>query len=205
MSTEGTRPEDDLDQLKKHKERAELRAQIAALGAPWWRKAGILTAMTGIIAAVLPVTKVIEEHYRNEREHALEAAKAQNDLRMAYLDRYEVPGHRLRTLRFLIATTDDPRLRSWAETEVAFVKEELAVIERQLAAVSEKIRQTPAGPALDELQKRQEELNRLKDMATLVPPRPAGAGSAGAGSAGAGSAGAGSAGAGSAGAPERTP
>jgi hypothetical protein len=181
---------EDLDHLKQQKERAELRAQIAALTAPWWRKASLITMMTAIIAAVLPITKMIEEHYRNEREFALEVAKEQNELRMAYLDRYDVPGHRQRTLRFLIATTDDPRLLTWARAELLIVMEEIAVIEKQRAAVLEKIEQTKDAEALAALQKQLDELERLKAMNTLRPPvpiqepAPQGSGSGSAGSAG---------------------
>lgn len=176
---------EDLDHLKQQKERAELRAQIAVLTAPWWRKASLITMMTAIIAAVLPITKMIEEHYRNEREFALEVAKEQNELRMAYLDRYEVPGHRQRTLRFLIATTEDARLLTWARAELEHVRMELEAIERQMELVVEQVKLTKDAEALAALQKQLEELNRQKAMTSLRPPvpiqepAPQGAGSAG--------------------------
>src|SRR5215212_8363560 len=102
MSDGTTQPGENLDQLRNRKELAELKAQIAALTAPWWRRAGLITIMTTILAAVLPVTKMIEEHYRSRREIALQEARQENDIRVAYLDRAAVPGQRLRTVRFLI-------------------------------------------------------------------------------------------------------
>lgn len=170
MSTEGTQPEEDLDRLKKRKERAELKAQIAALTTPWWRKASLITVVTALVAAVLPVTKVIEEHYRNRRELALEEAKELNELRVDYLERYNVPGHRLRTLRFLIATTDDPRLRAWAEAEQAIVQAELDPIEHEIRVVTERIAQATDPGELEELRRRLEALHQAKLLKTLRPP-----------------------------------
>jgi hypothetical protein len=179
---------EDLEHLKQQKERAELRAQIAALTAPWWRKASHITVITAIIAAILPITKMIEEHYRNKRDFAQAVAREQNTLRMAYLDRYGVPGHRQRTLRFLIATTEDPRLQSWAQAELEFVKAELKEIEQKQRLLLELIQRTKDVETLAALQKQLEELNRQQDIATLRPPvpiqesDPAGAGSGSSGS-----------------------
>jgi hypothetical protein len=169
MSNEGTQAADELEQLKKRKERAELKAQIAALHAPWWKRAGLVTAVTAIVAAVLPLTKAIEEHYRNEREFVLQQVKQEHDIRMAYLDRFDVPGQRLQTLRFLLATSTDPRLLAWAREEQKVVQGQLDKIERDLMVVVKKIEQSPPGPSLDDLKKQRDELNRLKDATKFVP------------------------------------
>ncbi len=185
MSDEPTRSEDELERLKQQKERIELTAQIAALTAPWWRKAGLIATMTAIIAAVLPVTTAIQEHYESEREFvlqqtrqqtelALQQARQDNDIRLAYLQRFEVPGHRLQTLRFLLATSTDPRLIAWAQEEQKYVQGQLDKIEEQLLAVTKKLEQTAQGQTLEDLKKERDELNRLKEMASLRPPSSAG-------------------------------
>lgn len=196
VSSEGARAADELEQLRKQKERIELKAQIAALGTPWWRKASLLATMTAIIAAVLPITTAIEERYRNERELVLQRSKQdadvalqqvrqendiklqqvkqENDIRMAYLDRFDVPGQRLQTLRFLIATSTDDRLLAWAREEQKVVQAQLDKIEQELLAVTRKIDQAPPGKALEDLRKEREKLERLKANTTIKAPPGAG-------------------------------
>jgi hypothetical protein len=183
---------DDLEQLKQQKERLELKAQIGALTAPWWRKASLVATMTAIVAAVLPIKTAIEEHYTSERAYAtqqakqesdlaLQRAKQQNDIaiqqakqeheiRMAYLDRFEVPGHRLQTLRFLLATTSDPKLIEWAKAEQQIVQAEVDEIVKELRAIAAKIEQAPAGKGLDELKQMYEKLKEQHGRTTIRPP-----------------------------------
>jgi hypothetical protein len=183
VSSEGARAVDELEQLRKQKEQIELKAQIEALTTPWWRKASLIATMTAIIAAVLPITTAIEEHYRNEREYLLQQSKQdaditlqqvkqENDIRLAYLDRFDVPGQRLQTLRFLLATSTDARLIAWAREEQKVVQDQLDKIEEELVAVTKKIEQAPPGQLLEELKKDRDELKRLKAVkATPKTPR----------------------------------
>lgn len=175
-------PADDLEQLKQQKERLELRAQIAALAAPWWRKASLIATVTALAAAILPVKTAIEEHYASEREFVLQRAKQQSDLamqrgkqdheiRMAYLDRFTVPGHRLQTLRFLLATTTDEKLIAWATAEQKIVQAEVAAIEEELRALADRIEKAPPGQGLDELKQMYEKLKDQHGRATIAPPR----------------------------------
>ena len=167
MSSEGTRSEEDLEELRRQKELIELKAQIAALRAPWWRRASLIATITGIAAAVIPLTTAIQEHYRNEREYSLQRskqdgelalqqstqeteirlqqAKQEHDIRIAYLDRFEIPGKRFQTLRFLLATSTDARLLAWAQEEIKMVEGQLLLIDQKLADVEKKIEQAPAG------------------------------------------------------------
>lgn len=192
MANEDTRSQDELERLRTQKEVMELKAQIAALRAPWWRKAGLLAGATAIVAAVLPVTTAIQEHYESERELALQQArqeaelalartrqqtdielqrvKQENDIRLSYLDRFEVPGHRLQTLRFLLATSTDPRLIAWAKEEHRYVETQVQLIEAELAAVKKKIEEAPPGQVLEELKKQREELAKLRDSTMRKPP-----------------------------------
>jgi hypothetical protein len=194
MADDPTRSDDELEKLeleklKLQKQRLELKAQIDALTAPWWRKASLIATMTAIIAAVLPVTTAIQKHYENERELALQQqrqetelallqARQENDIRLTYLQRFEMPGHRMQTLRFLIATSTDPRLIAWAREEKAIVQAELDSIEEQIRTVVEELERNPQGPRADELKARLVELTRLlqiKGVAPMTAPGPAGA------------------------------
>jgi hypothetical protein len=195
MSDEPTRSDDELEKLKLQKQRLELKAQIGALSAPWWRKASLIATMTAIIAAVLPVTTAVQKHYENEREFVLQQqrqstelallqARQENDIRLTYLQRFEVPGHRMQTLRFLLATSTDPKLVAWAREEQKYVQGQLDKIEAQIRDVTERIAKAPQGQSADELRRQQDELTRLLEMASLLPRSveasggPAGAGSA---------------------------
>lgn len=180
MPDEPTRSDDELDKLKLQKQRLELQAQIDALSTPWWRKASLIATMTAIIAAVLPVTTAVQKHYENERELSLQEARQatelallqarqENDIRLAYLQRFEVPGHRMQTLRFLLATSIDPRLLAWARAEKDIVQAELDAIKAQIRAVLEELEQTPPGPRADELKARLVELNQLLQIQSVAP------------------------------------
>jgi hypothetical protein len=169
MAEEETRPEDEIEQLRKHKERIELKAQIDSLTAPWWRRAGLIATLATIAAAVWPVTTAIQEHYRGDRELelqqseqrnalSLQQAKQEHEIRMAYLDRFAVPGHRLQTLRFLLATSTDAQLLAWAREEKAIVEAQLEDIEAELEDVRKKLEDAPPGPARDQLKEKEEAL-----------------------------------------------
>jgi hypothetical protein len=195
MTKEESRPEDDvaeLVRLRNEKELIELRSKIEELSAPWWRRAGVIATVTALAAAVLPITTAIQEHYRNEREFALQQAKQlsdstlqqakqQNDIalqqakqefdiRLAYLDRFEAPGHRMQTLRFLLATSNDSRLLMWAREEQKYVQGQLDKIEEEIAAINKTLAAAPPGQMADELKKQREELNKLKERTGRIPP-----------------------------------
>ena len=141
---------------------------------PWWRNGSLIATLTAIVAAILPVTTAIQEHYRTNRELALEESKQANDIRTGYLDRLDKPGARLRTLRFVLATTNDVSLRTWALAETAQVQLEIAQIQQQLDAL-------PPPPTLPHTETEAEKATRLErqrlkealESAQLVKPKPA--------------------------------
>lgn len=163
-------PSDNIEELKRRREVADLRMQIKTLTAPWWRKASLVTLVTGIIAAVVPITAAVEQHYKTKREFLLQQAKQDNDIRIAYLDRYQLPGHRLRTLRFLAATSSDEKLVVWARAELPLVQSEIDDIDKRLAAREKDLAQLPPGASKEELQKEIDELKRLKETTSLAAP-----------------------------------
>lgn len=107
----------ESERLKLERDNAQLRAELAQLNRPWWRKGSTVTTLTAIIAAVVPITTAVQAHYEKERELGMQESKQAHEIRTGYLDRLDKPGGRLRTLRFVIATTDDPSLRKWAVEE----------------------------------------------------------------------------------------
>jgi hypothetical protein len=126
------------ERLKVERDVEQLRAELAALRAPkppWWRQGSIVATMTAIIAAVIPVTTAVQGHYQKVRELALQASKQDHEIRISYLDRLDKPGAKLRTLRFVLATTVDPALRRWAEAEKREVESEIADLNQQIAAI----------------------------------------------------------------------
>jgi hypothetical protein len=123
------------ERLKLERDNAQLRAELAQLDNPWWRKGSIVTTLTALIAAVVPVTTAVQAHYQKERELALQESKQAHEIRTSYLDRLDKPGAKLRTLRFVLATTNDPTLKAWAEEEKKEVKAELDEIDRKIAAI----------------------------------------------------------------------
>jgi hypothetical protein len=174
------------ERLKMACDIEQLRAQLAALREPrqaWWRRGAIVTTLTGIIAAVVPVTTAVQAHYQKERELALQASKQDHEIRTSYLDRLDKPGAKMRTLRFVVATTTDPALIAWARAEMAQVQAELDEIDRKiadlekqkLAAAAEPAPTSKKGasPADDARRKaeieRQRELDHLKEVRQNAP------------------------------------
>jgi hypothetical protein len=123
------------ERLKLERDNAQLRAELAQLGKPWWHKGSVVTTLTAIVAAVVPVTTAVQAHYQKERELVLQESKQAHEIRTSYLDRLDKPRARMRTLRFVLATTSDSALRSWAEEEKRQAQSELDEIDRKIAAL----------------------------------------------------------------------
>jgi hypothetical protein len=172
--------QNEKDRLTLLKANAALRAEIFGLEAPWWRKASVVTTMTGILAAIIPATTAIQGHFQKERELALAERKQTEDLRTSYLDRMKTPGEHLRTLRFAIATTPDVLLRAWAVEEKKIVEADLQKlgtgIESQREVVRELLRASAAtgttDPQLSLEMKKLLELDLAEQRVHAGPPKP---------------------------------
>lgn len=165
---DGLEPMSTVEELEAEKKRLELekgiaetRAQIEQLRTPLWRRGGWVTAIATIIAAVIPVTTAIIEHYHKEQEIGLQKVKQEHEIRLerekqtdqirtGYLDRLKDADSRQRTLRFLIATLDakDP-VKQWATEEKKVVdedarklKEEISDLKQQKASTFAKLQET---------------------------------------------------------------
>lgn len=112
------------------------------------------------------------EAARSEQKLKLEAAKQKHDeamatqrqnekIRTAYLERLKAPGEHLRTLRFVLATTDDPKLRHWASSEEKIVNATIAADRKKERALRLE-RDTARKRYLGALEKTRGELARRK-------------------------------------------
>jgi len=143
---------DEAERLKLEREVAQLRADLIAIAKPWWRRGSIVASMTAIIAAVLPVTTAIQGHYEKERELLLQESKQAHEIRTSYLDRLDKPGAKLRTLRFVEATTTDEALRLWAQSEKRQVQAEIQAevdpLDKQIEQVDKELAALQLDPQL---------------------------------------------------------
>jgi hypothetical protein len=138
------------ERLKQARDNEQFRQELRALSRgtpPWWRKGTVVTTLTALIAAIAPLTTAVHAHYEKERE-----------IRASYLDRLSKPGARLRTLRFVIATTSDPDLQRWASSEKEIVEAEVAAIDQQVAGLRLQ-EQTATGS--EEMQRIEQRMQRL--------------------------------------------
>ena len=181
QALDGNGRDPDLAQLRTALERTKLTQEIAQLATPWWRRAGIVTVVTALVAAVLPVTTAIQEHYQKERELAVADAQKQRELalqeqrqvheiRTSYLDRLDRDGSRLRTLRFLVKTTSDELLREWAIEERSVIEIKVRGFDAQIAELEQELSKVTDPAARKELQEEIATLRAVRDGASYMDP-----------------------------------
>lgn len=127
------------ERLKLERNNAQLRAELKQLRHPWWRKGVMVTTLTAIVAAVVPVTTAVQACYQKARELSLQESRQGHEVRMSYLDHLEKPRARMRTLRFIAAVSTDSALQKWAENEKNEVQVELDAFDRLIKEVDVKI------------------------------------------------------------------
>jgi CheY-like chemotaxis protein len=110
--------------------------------APWWRNGRTITALAALFAAVVPITTVLEAYVEKERSGALEVLKYAEAARETYLDRISktTNAERLAVLRFVLATSSDPKLLEWARAEKALVDAD-AKTEKEIADAEAKAKE----------------------------------------------------------------
>lgn len=122
-----------------------------------------LAIASAIVGLMLPVSQCVRETFAERRELAVSRAEQEFEVRSAYLDRAVDPARpaalRLGVLRFLVQTSDDEKLKKWAQDEIALVEPEA----NQLKARLENLR-----GALDAREKRIEDV--IMEMSSK-PPR----------------------------------
>jgi hypothetical protein len=91
-----------------------------------------ITAVTALLAAVLPVTSAVQGCFEKRKQLALEELKEKQEISNRYLDRIKDRNDRPRTLRFLMETASDSDIRSWARTELTIVTRETDALVEEL-------------------------------------------------------------------------
>jgi hypothetical protein len=109
------------------------------------RASALLALASAFITAALPFAVYVRETFAKHRE--IEVAKAEQAFkeRSAYLDRAIDPARpaalRQQVLRFLVQTSDDDRLRKWADDEQKRVDSEVEALKTLAAQQKEQIDQ----------------------------------------------------------------
>jgi hypothetical protein len=184
--------------LRLQNENAQLGAEIRRLSRPdthwppWWRSRATITTLTTILAAVVPLTTAVHGWAQKDRELALEELKFKTanslelqkqtnaiamqrerqteEIRTSYLERLKAPGEHLRTLRFILATTDDKTLRNWAIEEKNVVEGDLRKLEEEISRAGGRAEETNKSPAGGQRGSTQRLMKKQRSTAAEVPP-----------------------------------
>jgi len=127
----------------------------------WWKRGLSSTKLAAFITAMVPLTTFIVSAYQKSREeqnHAteiqiqqenhkseqalkkleldhtikMEEVKLNHGIQTEFLDRTKPDTDRLRTLRFVAATNDDPKMVRWASYEMSVVSAETNALKKQI-------------------------------------------------------------------------
>jgi hypothetical protein len=126
----------EKERLEIERDISALRSEIASHSVPWWRRAGIVAALTALVSSTAPAVAAINGHYQVQRELELKEAEQKHEMSLRYLDRMKDEAERERTLRFLAATAADPPLRAWANAEQKTVANEVKQLKEKLSDTS---------------------------------------------------------------------
>lgn len=132
----------DLAEEQKKLQLDKLRRARDRVSAPWWRRAGTITVLTTIMAAVWPAANFVSGLTDKWKADSLQDRQWIETVRTGYLDRLHaaatlpnglqdslaISQHRIdiwkehaTILRFVIETSSDPKLIAWAKSESGVV------------------------------------------------------------------------------------
>jgi hypothetical protein len=145
--------------LALQRDNAQLAAEIRRLRrldppeSPWWKNRATMATLTVLLAAVVLLNAAVHGWFQKSRALALEELKLKaatsldrqqqtnalalqkekqvEAIRESYVERLKEPSDRLRALRFVLATIDDSRLRSWAAAEKPLMEEDLRKLDEE--------------------------------------------------------------------------
>jgi hypothetical protein len=130
-------PDEELEQEKRKEllrlDIAKAKVERSAVVAPWWRNGKWITALTAILAAVVPATTAVSGCYTQRLQVELATVEQTEKIRSSYLDRLKgdpIEGQRI--LRFLIETTLDDRMREWAKGENARIEPSVTKLKQDI-------------------------------------------------------------------------
>ncbi|WP_158619961.1 hypothetical protein [Corallococcus sicarius] len=127
---------EELAGLLLELEIAEAKSKLLHARQVWWRSGRTVTAIIGMLAAIVPVTSGIQGLIQKEREAATTRDIQQLEARERYLNTVlKDPHNAAVVLRFIIATSDDSRVARWADIEKDAIESRLGEINRRRAAL----------------------------------------------------------------------
>ena len=107
---------------------------------PWWHNAALVTVMTAMLGAMVPLAAGVQAYVQKERELALEREKHRQDIRLHYLD--TLVSASLKDvemfLSFISETDDNPDLKQWAHAQLGAVRGRISKLEIDLAAAEKR-------------------------------------------------------------------
>jgi len=116
---------DQLARKRMEVEHLRLETEINALRGglhPWWRQGRTVTALVALIAAILPITTGIQGLIERQRERDAANITKLAEARDKYLEIVlKEPKSAQLVLRYLLAISEDAKIREWAETEQKYV------------------------------------------------------------------------------------
>jgi hypothetical protein len=137
-------------------ENAETKRSVPDLSdlLPWWKRPGWVAGITSILAATVPVTTAvwglilkgreqtaaeIEKEKQlalqeSQQRHAaeMEELKLRHSIQTDFLDRLKSDTERLRTLRMVAATSDDPKFAKWASDERGVIEADAKALQKKI-------------------------------------------------------------------------
>lgn len=110
---------------------------------PWWKRGGWVTALTSILSLTVPVTtavwgliqrdrELVAKKADQEREIAIKLLEEKHHIQMDFLALMKNDDERLRTLRLVEATSDDPTMKEWARNERKVIDKPLQDVQSKL-------------------------------------------------------------------------
>jgi hypothetical protein len=110
---------------------------------PWWKKTGPVAVVTSILAATVPGTTAVWGLVQKDREmaakkadqaheEAMEELKLKHTIQMDFLDRLKNDDERLRTLRMVAATNEDPKMIQWANDEKTLIDKPMRELQAEI-------------------------------------------------------------------------
>jgi len=135
--------------------RSQREESKEASSLPWWKRGLSVGAITAVLGAMVPATTAVSGYFQKHREVALQQEKDDNDQKLKelelrhnidmeevklkhsmqtdFLDRTKNDSERLRTLRFVAITSDDPKMAKWAGEERDLIQTDLEAAQKKAA------------------------------------------------------------------------
>jgi hypothetical protein len=106
----------------------------------WWHKPGMVTLLTALVGAMVPLAAGVQAYVQKQREIALEQEKNKQNIRLHYLD--ILVGSSLKDtemfLSFISETEENPDLKQWAVSQLKNVEGRITALDADRAAADKR-------------------------------------------------------------------